>query len=119
MFGWFRTTPIFASSSNIARNCGASARPGWIFLSTSVFESPPASGSRARNTSAIPPAPSRRRIWYLPNASTDPLPEYHAVDGSRRGARSPRSGIDVVNADTVVLSFLEGGTMEFAQLDLA
>src|SRR5947207_1461163 len=69
MFGWLSWTAIFASSSNMARNSGASAKRGWIFLSTSSLESPPASGSRARYTSAMPPAPRRPRTSYLPNTS--------------------------------------------------
>src|SRR5262245_57147651 len=69
MFGWFRLTAILASSSNMARNSGACASPGWIFLSTSSFDRLPASGSRARKTSAIPPAPSRRTSSNLPKDS--------------------------------------------------
>src|SRR5262245_6355697 len=69
MLGWFRLTATFASSSNIWRNCGVSASDGWICLMTRIFERPPTIGSRARNTSAIPPEPRRRKLWYFPKVS--------------------------------------------------
>src|SRR5262245_60271757 len=111
MLGWLRFTATFASSSNICRNCGASASDGWIFLMTRILERPCAKGSRARNTSAMPPEPRRRRIWYLPKASmhaegtvsvpwrpsrlmTDPRGENLKRLLAQRGWRPARADVD-------------------------
>ena len=62
MFGWFRRIATFASSTNIEMNFALRAKEGSTRLRTRIFSIPSAPVDLARNTSAIPPVPKRRRM---------------------------------------------------------
>src|SRR5215471_4854052 len=67
MFGWMRRAEIFASSTNMRTNSGASESRGRIRLTTNVRSNPSGPSPVAQKTSAIPPLPifSVRRYFMF------------------------------------------------------
>ncbi len=59
MLGCLSSAEIRASLSSISMKLGWRASSSWIFLTTTSFSKPIGPRWRARNTSAMPPAPMR------------------------------------------------------------
>src|SRR5262245_41322326 len=129
MFGWFKPSAIFASSTNIATNGRLRAYAPWIFLITSVLLRPCATVVRARNTSAMPPVPILRISEYFPNCSIREATRsthgknVHVVvarahSSSQRGDHEvvePRIGLPVVDTEILVTSTFERARILVAQ----